>query len=313
MALVLLVLGRAVPIDSGPIAVLLILSPHLALASAWAIPVALLARSKALGGVLVGIAAVFVLRFGAEWWSSAPAVADGSARLDVATWNVESGVLAGPAAIRTLNDHPVDLVVIEELTPTIAQAIEGDERLRARYPHRALFPEGGVGGIGLLSAFPIENPTYQQAPVRLEARVALDDGPVVVLGAHPFPAAIDRSLGIPLGFDPGERNAELALLRSRVAELDAGGERVLLVGDFNTAPTEPAFDLLVRGLKDAHAEVGVGPGWTWRPARFAFLGIGLLRIDLVLSTSQLIPVSTGTDCPPTGDHCLVWAELTLAP
>ena len=58
---------------------------------------------------------------------------------------------------------------------------------------------------------------------------------------------------------------------------DRRGETVIVAGDFNTAPTEPAFEQLVAGLADAHAEVGLGPGWTWRPSRMEGLGLGVLR------------------------------------
>ena len=256
------------------------------------------------------MAALFGLRFGAEWWSP-PRAAHPGPEIAVATWNLEAGERAGADAVAMLLAHPVDLVALQELTPAIANALESDPTLAARYPYRALSPSDGVAGIGLLSTYPILSSDSMQQPVRLEARLQLADGELVVLGAHPFAARIARLAGIPSGFDPTERNAELDLIRARVAELEAMGARVLLIGDFNAAPTEPAFGRLTNGLHDAHAEAGLGPGWTWRPARFAFLGIGLLRIDLVLSTSGIRPTRTSIDCPSAGDHCLVEASLAL--
>lgn len=123
---------------------------------------------------------------------------------------------------------------------------------------------------------------------------------------------ITRFSGIPSGFDPSERNTELELLRRRALELDVLHDRVLLLGDFNTAPTEPAYLRLTNGLHNVHADVGVGPGWTWRPARLAFLGIGLLRIDLILSSSALVPATTSIDCPAVGDHCLLAGSFRFA-
>jgi vancomycin resistance protein VanJ len=297
-----------VRVDGGPLAVAAILGPHLALASVLLLPLAAVARSRVLGAGLALVALLAILRFGGEWTSPGPVLGIGDT-IDVATWNVESGALAGPDAVDLLFLHPVDIVVLQELTPAIARAIEADAALTSRWPHRALFPTAGVAGIGLLSSFPIRDPVYQTDPVRLEARVVLEDGDLVVLGAHPFPPRIGLLLGVPIGLDPAERNDDLAAIRSRVLELDVQGERVLLIGDFNTAPTEPAFPLLTGGLHDAHADVGTGPGWTWRPHRLAFLGIGLLRIDLILSTSGLQPLRTAVDCPRTGDHCLVEATL----
>ena len=202
-----------------------------------------------------------------------------------------------------------DLIALEELTFDAAAAIDSDPVLATRYPYRVLEPSRGVTGAGLLSRFPITESEFRLNPVRLEARVTLPEGVLVMLVAHPFPGRIRTIGGIPVGFDPVQRNADLRLIRARVTELDALGLPVLLIGDFNTAPTDPAFRPLTDGLHDAHAEAGVGPGWTWRPGGLAWLGIGLLRIDLVLSTSELRPTATSIVCPIRGDHCLVAATL----
>ena len=311
---VLLAFGLVSGIENGPLAVAQILTPHLALACLALVVVAVASRSRALLIALVAVLALFTGRFAGEWWSPPPAAgAAGAVELRVLTWNLQAGERAGADAVRMLGDHPVDIVALQELTPEVAAAIEADPVLAARFPHRALEARAGVAGIGLLSRFPIETVDTAIEPVRLEARVRLSDRTLVVLNAHPFPARIGMLAGVPVGLDPTVRNRDLERLRSRVAELDAAGEDVLLIGDFNTAPTEPAFRRLTGGLHDAHAEVGLGPGWTWRPARFAFLGIGLLRIDLVLSTSALRPLTASTRCPSTGDHCLVEAALSMEP
>jgi endonuclease/exonuclease/phosphatase family metal-dependent hydrolase len=137
--------------------------------------------------------------------------------------------------------------------------------------------------------------------------------PITVIGAHPFHADIELLGGVPIGLRTAARNEDLEVLRKRVAELEDVERDVLLLGDFNTAPTEPAFGRLTSGLHDAHADIGIGPGWTWRPGRLAFLGTGILRIDLVLSTARLEPLRIGVDCAVVGDHCLVDATLELLP
>jgi vancomycin resistance protein VanJ len=311
-ASVLLLLPTILPIEDGPLAIAVILSPHLALASVALLPVAGFARSRNLAIALAIVAVLCMYRFGAEWWSPPVVLGDATATIDVATWNVEAGTQAIPAILALLNRHPVDVLAIEELTPDVAAAIEADPQLAARYPYRALFPTPGVAGIGLFSAFPIRTASNDLHPVRVEAELDVNGQAIFVVAAHPFPARISRLAGIPSGLDPAKRNAELELLRQRVLELDVEHDRVLLIGDFNTAPTEPAFQRLTSGLHDAHADVGIGPGWSWRPARFAFVGVGLLRIDLILSSSALMPVSTSVDCPSTGDHCLVEATLRFA-
>ena len=310
VAAVLLVIGALVPIRAGPLAIASILAPHFALACVALVPVGIVARSGRLAIVLALVAILFGMRFASEWLSLGQGVQTDALR--VSTWNTQAGVAAADETVRVLVDRPVDIVTLQELTPEVAAAIEANPVLQARYPHRALEARAGVAGAGILSRFAISAPVYDSEPVRLEARVRLPDRELVVLVAHPYPARIGQVGGIPVNFDPTERDAELRLLRTRVAALEAAGESVLLIGDFNTAPTEPAFGPLTAGLHDAHAEAGFGPGWTWRPARFAITGIALLRIDLVLSTAALQPVQTEIACPALGDHCLLTAWLALA-
>jgi hypothetical protein len=66
-------------------------------------------------------------------------------------------------------------------------------------------------------------------------------------------------------------------------------------------------------LLDAHAEAGVGPGWTYRPNALEWLGIGLVRIDLVLAGPGLRPVASSVLCPARGDHRAVRATLVRVP
>jgi len=182
--------------------------------------------------------------------------------------------------------------------------------MRAQYPYQALHPDPGVLGVGLLSRHPLGVARYAQNPARLESRIQLPDGEQIsVLAAHPLPGRIGERAGVPLRFNPARRNDELAKLRERVDELRQGGPEVLLIGDFNTTPAEPAFGRLTQGLYDAHAQVGQGPGWTWRPELLEFLGTGLLRIDLVLTTPGLVPTGDSIECPRVGDHCYVEASL----
>jgi endonuclease/exonuclease/phosphatase (EEP) superfamily protein YafD len=105
------------------------------------------------------------------------------------------------------------------------------------------------------------------------------------------------------------RDAALGRISAEIVEAVAGDEPVLVLGDINTAPTEPEFARFTAGLRDAHADVGVGPGWTYRPSRFESLGIGMIRIDVVLAGPGLRPAAESTRCPPAGDHCAVLVTI----
>jgi vancomycin resistance protein VanJ len=310
---VLGVAGVLVPIDGGPLALLQILWAHLALAALVLVPVAILVREPvALRVGLAALAVVFAVRMGGEWLSlpaaSAAGPADDLVRLDVVTWNVEVGT--DPAGtVAALRDQDADLVAPQELTPDVAGAIVADPLLAARWPYRALAPLPGVAGVGLLSRWPLADAVSAIEPVRQAATLEVGGLERDVVNAHPFPARI----ALPFGFEPTRRNGDLALVRSEVDARIEAGRRVLLIGDFNTAPTEPAFGALTAGLRDAHAEVGLGPGWTWRPSRFEDLGVGLLRLDLVLGGPGVAPVAVSGDCSRAGDHCLVRATIVVEP
>lgn len=88
---------------------------------------------------------------------------------------------------------------------------------------------------------------------------------------------------------------------------------MLVIGDFNTSPTEPAYDDLTRGLRDVHVEVGQGTGWTWRPSRFESLPLGFLRLDMAVIGGALDPVASSVDCSLPGDHCRLTIGLAFGP
>src|SRR5215208_2754868 len=122
VALAALLLGVVLPSEDGPLAMLAILAPYFALAALPLIPVAVVSRHRGLGLALAALAAVVVLRLGGEWFSlpAAPAAA-GEQSIDVLTWNVEAGAAPPSSVVTMLKDHPVDVVVLEELTFRVAE------------------------------------------------------------------------------------------------------------------------------------------------------------------------------------------------
>jgi endonuclease/exonuclease/phosphatase family metal-dependent hydrolase len=198
-------------------------------------------------------------------------------------------------------------VALQELTNNTAAAIEADATLRHWYPYQVLEPDPGVTGLGFLSAYPIEGPRLEADPATLTARVLIDaDHELQLLNAHPQPAAI----GI-LGFHARSRDERLDRLRDRIEEMLAGDTPLIVIGDFNVASSEPAYRDLAAGLRDVHREVGIGPGWSWRPEPLIRFGIGLIRIDYVLTSQELASRATAVDCRQLGDHCILTATVDL--
>ncbi len=308
----LLLLLPVIQPRNGPLALAAVLAMHLALAAIVLVPLAFHRDARAARLALVALAIVSAVRFGDEWVSM-PAVraANPAADLVVLSWNLEFGARAGQGAVDGLRGLDLDVVALQEVGADHAAAIEADADLRARFPHRELVPREGVAGIGLLSSYPIVRSEVLEAPMSMEAVLDVDGRPVTVITGHPFPGHIRTAGPVPVSFDPTDRDADLARFRARVDAAIARGETVIVAGDFNTAPTEPVFERFVAGLADAHREVGIGPGWTWRPSRFEGYGLGLLRIDLALSGPGARPVAIAERCSLPGDHCQLEARFAL--
>ena len=265
-------------------------------------------RFAVAGAMAILVAAAAVL--GDEWISTP--TGDGPASLIVMSWNVEFGSEAVAQLPVVLLSTDADIVALQELTPEAAAAIEAESAVVTRYPHRVLRPDSGVRGLGLLSRHPMRAGAVSTSPPALSATVTLSDQRTLqVLNAHPLPGRILTFASLPVGFDGSNRDVALGTVRRQADQLAAAGGPVIWLGDLNVAPTEPAYDQLLPGWRDTHVEVGLGPGWTWRPSWIQALVTGLLRIDYVLVTPGMKTVSSRQDCSRPGDHCILTVGLQL--
>lgn len=306
---VLLVLLPIVQPRSGPVALMAIFAPHLVLLALPVTVVAIARSGIALRGSLVLLAMVSALTFGDEWLSIPREQGPLDDRISTASWNLERGARSGEAAAAVLGILDVDLIALQELGPEHADAITSDTELATRFPGRVLHPDPGVHGQGLLSRWPIVRSEIAADPAVLEAVVDRGDLRVTVINAHPLAGRLDLAGPIPVAFDAASRDGRLRAVRDRIDAAVARGESVIVLGDFNVTPSEPGYRDLANGLRDAHVEVGVGPGWTWRPSSFEWAGLGVIRIDLALSSPDIEPTSIAEDCDLPGDHCLVRATF----
>jgi endonuclease/exonuclease/phosphatase (EEP) superfamily protein YafD len=300
--------------EDGPLGVLQIFAPHLAMLGLLLVVVCLLEPRSRSVVAAVALAIVVGIRFGGDWVSLPATAASGSTNLDVATWNLEVASRSGVDSVAFLHGRQADIVALQELRPETAAAIEADPALVARYPYRVLVPRADVWGMGLLSRLPILASEYEYNPATQVIQLDLGDGRrLAVVNAHPAHADIESfgTTSLPMGLDTAARNAALDVVRGHIDALIGQGLPVVMLGDLNTTASEPAFDRFVSGLREAHQEIGLGPGWTWRPNRLEFLGMGFLRIDHVVVSPQIAPLSSGTACPPIGDHCLVSARVAV--
>lgn len=316
------------PQRNGLLAIGQLVAPHLFLAALLLVPLALIGRSprlrrprRVLRLALAVLVVVGLVRFVPGMVSLPASESSDATQVSVMSWNRQA--LDGPTAddvIAVVRASGSDIVAIQELRFDDAALVDADPLLATRYPYRVLRPHGGTFGLGLLSAQPILDQGSRDMPHTVWARLDLRGGrEMVVVNAHPLPGAIRTLDGlpvpVPVGYDVSERDLAIGRLRAELVDpLLADGERVVLVGDFNTTVREPAFAELSAGLVDVHASVGLGPGSTWRPDRLEWLPFGVLRIDHMFAGPGIRPQGISTDCTPRGsDHCIVDSVLAWEP
>ncbi len=307
------VLAAVYPPRSGPLALAMIFEPHLFIVAFVVLaPIALLARARVLGAMLLVALVAGGGLFGSEW-VSLPGSGASRPDLSVMNWNLQYGVRTPADTARLLEGATADVVALQELEPAASAAIEADATIVAHYPYRTMEPRIGAVGLAILSHFPIANVDLSDLPVSLQLTVQTPRGPVTVINGHPTRTVFETfsRLKLPVLLRPWNRDAAIASLLGRIDKGLAAGERLLVLGDFNTSPSEAEYARIAKGLRDTHVQVGEGPGWTWRPSRFAFLPIGFLRIDLQLTAGAIVPVSTSVDCSLRGDHCRLFGNYEI--
>jgi endonuclease/exonuclease/phosphatase (EEP) superfamily protein YafD len=317
LALVPLTMAAAVAVSaiwkpgSGILALAVVLEAQLLIVVLVVLaPIAFAVRSRAIGVALVLLLVAGLGRFGSEWISL-----PNNARHDltVLTWNIQEGARTPAELTSALDGETVDLIGLQEVEPDAAAAIGADATLKSHYPYQVLAPAPGSRGISVLSRYPIRDTAEFTDPSIIELTVEAPRGPVRVIVAHPTPSWITTitPLRIPVDYDPSIRDELIAHVRGHIDAALASGQRLLVLGDYNTSPSEAEYPILTRGLRDTQVEVGDGPGWTWRPSRFTQLPVAFLRIDLQLTAGKIAPASTGVDCSLAGDHCRLYGAYEI--
>ena len=316
-ALVLAVVAQQViHAQSGPLPLagvfevhLLIVATYLALGaivgSLGAGPSAAWTRLVALGVVII-----VLVRAGGELWSPTQDPATGDT-ITALSWNLEMDSKPGAEAADGIAAIDADLVAVQELTPEYGTAIDADAALKARYPYRILKPEPGAFGLGILSKLPLVTTDDDFTASVLHARLLLRDGRTIELfDVHPR-RPLYRNVGpIPIALNTKDRDDDVKVVAAAVAALKEPAS-ALVMGDLNGVWTEPGLSPLRSLVQDAHEIAGFGPGFTWRPDEFESLGVGVLRIDHVLTGGWLRPLATQLNCKAVGDHCRLLVDLAV--
>lgn len=283
--------ARFLPVVNHAVLIVAALAPYLTIAAAALATTALLfARSWWAAGAAAALLAVAVAVQGPLFFGSDKAPAD-SVPVRVLTVNLAMGK-ADPDALVAAAREQADVLVVQELTPELADQVAGIE---SDLPHRAVDARPSAAGVGIWSRYPIErfsrDPGYELGVLTASLRVPGVASEVRVMAAHvagPWPQSINRW------------RTEMAALRKTLAALakTAGDGSAIVAGDLNaTTDMLPFRRLLAQGFGDAAEQSGAGWAGTY-PADGSVPP--LIRIDHILTRNasatdlRTVPI-TGTD------------------
>ncbi|HEX5541810.1 MAG TPA: endonuclease/exonuclease/phosphatase family protein [Micromonospora sp.] len=243
---------------------------------------ALVRRSRrALVSVLIPTV-VWAAFFGSAWLPAG----GGPVQLRVVSQNLRADNPAPADTVAALVATEADLIGLQEVATDTRDSIERE--LTQTHPHHVI-----VSTVALWSRFPIREyvgvDTGMDWTRALRAVIATPQGDVVVYVVH---------LGSARPGNTGTRDRTVDRLAMVLRQETA--QRLIVLGDLNTATTDRVIAPLTRLLRDAQADAGQGPGFTWPSA------VPITRPDHIFYRG-LTAASAGVIRTPASDHRAVTA------
>jgi endonuclease/exonuclease/phosphatase family metal-dependent hydrolase len=216
--------------------------------------------------------------------------------LRVATWNVH-GLRGGVAAVaRTVRDEAIDVLLLQESGPRRRFRELGRELSWIGRADPRAFPQRRIQNAVLLHP-------------RLVGRIysmfiRFDDAPFLQPRGASIAVIRDRMTLVSTHLDlrPKRRLDQARQLRSALHDIDTP---VVIGGDMNGHPSDPAVEALTERYEDAWRAAGEGEGFTM-PAE-----LPMARIDYLFVGPALRPLRAWTVASTASDHLMVVAEVEL--
>lgn len=211
--------------------------------------------------------------------------------------------------IELIRNHQPDILCLQEFSPHFAQELlesVGDE-----YPYRALRPEKGSYGYGVLSRYPIEETGFWDRPgIKAWGQrvcVTLPTAQKVELyNVHLFPPMADDAFVKGITWSFRAREGQIGVMQTEIAER---GLPALVIGDCNFNDTSDAYRLAAQTWTDSWQLAGEGSRYTWPTLAFPTKRVRynprMLRLDycfhnapLTTRAIQILTERTGSDHTP---------------
>lgn len=221
----------------------------------------------------------------------------GEADIKIMHVNVWSKSDNHSSALEYINTHTPDVLIIEELTPEWQSALK---TLNNTYSFHIDKAEDSNFGIGLWSKYPIDDLKVQYIgetnTPSITGYLNKNGKSYLLIATHPYP---------PANFD--QFRMRISQFNSLRTIINKSTVPVILIGDLNTAPTSPVFQLLTSDTSMKNAADGFGIQRSW-PTYFPPLS---LHLDHCLVSNSLEVVSYATGENIGSDHLPVIVELKL--
>ncbi len=280
------------------------------------VPAALLLRSRWMSVVTALPLLVFLALFGTRFLPRLGGAGAGATSLRVATFNQLYLNANLDDQIEAIRAEHADIVALQELVPPAAEAIE--RNLKAIYPYQSLNPANNVGGMGLLSRYPLEPVETVEGAQGQWAIARVGEHKITIVNVHVHFSGIARvrsqrfgSLSYFRMYDTRGRLIQVTALRQAARQVGGG---LIMMGDFNTGDREPGHAVLSSDLHDAFGETGIGFGFTFPNNKRMgpiTIPIPLVRIDYIWTGGPVVPVTAHVNCDGGSDHCMVVADLRI--
>ena len=225
------------------------------------------------------------------------------------TYNIELGAKGEASTLDSIGAVNADIACLQEVTPAAELAMR--ERFTELYPYQLFEPQGGAGGLAVLSRFPLEDRGLLLAPEDWHPSWRVDAqspaGPVQLLNIHL------RSL---FSADTGPLRSYLSTDADHLTEMKQFEQHcddslpAVVLGDFNEGVTGDAVQFLEQqGFRNLLPAFHPGqPTW-----RFPAVGGQLQKTyDHIFVDDHLQPLNAWVETRGQSDHLPVIAHVEPA-
>jgi endonuclease/exonuclease/phosphatase (EEP) superfamily protein YafD len=228
--------------------------------------------------------------------------ATGRADLTVLTSNLRLGMADTDVVTRLAERAGADVAVFEEVTPGALAGLYA-AGIRDELPYVAGMPNVGAFGTVVFSRYPLGHVTQLQVSKGTWLTRVAAKTPFWLVAVHTSQPLTSVALW----------HADQTALLASAKRLDGP---LVMAGDFNeTLDHRPMRRLLGAGLQDAARQTNAGWQPTWPGASDAAgglpFGLGLMTLDHVLTSTQVVAISTSTELVPGSDHRALLARLAV--